>query len=211
MKTDIIPAYPYRQFFGDAQIRAFFKATNTACQEYLDWFVNTPIPDYTSDQITGPLLDWVANGLYGMQRVPIPFIIPNTKGPTNSFMVNELPVDGAGGGSSTASYMSDDTFKRCITWNFYKGDGFDTSIPWLRRRVLRFMTGTNGADVALTDYTGISVTVKSFLITITLSDRFGRILPYYFDGAVNAGILNVPAGYSVSVVYTAPTTTGSGL
>ncbi|MGA3767720.1 hypothetical protein ACPBXC_29065, partial [Escherichia coli] len=41
----------------------------------------------------------------------------------------------------------DDLFKRIMTWNFYKGDGFYFSIPWIKRRILRFLLGVNGTDI----------------------------------------------------------------
>lgn len=39
---------------------------------------------------------------------------------------------------------TDDVFKRIITWHFYKGDGKVFTIRWLKRRIMRFLEGTNG-------------------------------------------------------------------
>ncbi len=64
------------------------------------------------------LLDWVAAGLYGWQR------------PT---LLDEPATD--------------DVFKRCITWSFYKGDGRVFNIRWLKRRLQRWLNGVDGTDI----------------------------------------------------------------
>lgn len=67
---------------------------------------------------TANLLDWVASGLYGILR-------PRLQG----------------------APATDDVFKRCITWAFYKGDGKTFSIRWLKRRLQRWLNGVNGTDI----------------------------------------------------------------
>ena len=49
--------------YDDSDIQAFFYSYNALAQTYLDWFNQTPIGVYTNANISGPLLDWIANGL----------------------------------------------------------------------------------------------------------------------------------------------------
>ena len=42
--------------------------------------------------------------------------------------------------------VTDDVFKRILTWHFYKGDGKNFSVRWLKRRIWRFLQGANGTD-----------------------------------------------------------------
>jgi hypothetical protein len=39
---------------------------------------------------------------------------------------------------------TDDIFRRIITWHFWKGDGKVFDVRWLKRRVMRFLTGVDG-------------------------------------------------------------------
>jgi hypothetical protein len=63
---------------------------------------------------SGDLLDWTVRGLYGIARPTL--------------------------GSTLAT---DEVYKRVVTWAFYKGDGKVFNIRWLKRRVMRFLEGTN--------------------------------------------------------------------
>ena len=167
-----IPAYPYQEYSDDSDIRAFFDQLNAAQQTILDQFNQLNLPVYTSGSITGPLLDWVAYGLYGFLRPTLPTGITRIIGPINTYGPNSLALDvrrviadqpGTLGGfiigqsaigiasifgtslAPSPYVATDDTFKRVITWAFYKGDGRVFSIRWLKRRIWRFLTGTNGS------------------------------------------------------------------
>jgi hypothetical protein len=78
--------------------------------------------------LSGSLLDWVGVGLYGIPR------------PT---LGNAL--------------VSDDVYQRCMTWALYKGDGTLFNIRWLKRRIMRFLEGTNGTDPGVNQTYQISV------------------------------------------------------
>jgi hypothetical protein len=88
---------------------------------------------------------------------------------------------------------SDDVFRRCITWNFYKGDGNTFNIRWLKRRIQRFLNGVNGTAPNIDNTYGISVSfgANNFVsIRITAGSRkitggalynrirFGQFIPY---------------------------------
>ena len=151
-----IRAYLYTQYADDSDPQAFINAYNELTQEYLDWFNQTGLPVYTG--LSGALLDWVATGLYGFPRPVLSSGVSRKIGPFNTAPFNELPYNGQ---HTISNYeyitTSDDVYKRCLTWNFYKGDGKYFSIPWLKRRVMRFLTGANGASPSIDQAYQVSV------------------------------------------------------
>src|ERR1700739_1536949 len=66
--TAIIPSYLYEEYNDDSDLQAFVSSYNTLAQTFLNTLVELNLPIYTSDVISGPLLDWVAEGLYGISR-----------------------------------------------------------------------------------------------------------------------------------------------
>lgn len=134
MQSAVIPAYVYREYADDQDVQAFFANYNTAAQQFLTWFATIGLPIYTGLSTQGqtglitPLLDWVGVGLYGIPR------------PT---LGNSL--------------VSDDVYQRCMTWALYKGDGTLFNIRWLKRRIMRFLEGTNGTDPGINQTYQISV------------------------------------------------------
>src|ERR1700678_4143973 len=66
--TQTIPAYLYEEYFGDPDIQPFVDGYNALVQEYIDWFNTIGLPVYTGYLIAGPLLDWVGNNLYDVER-----------------------------------------------------------------------------------------------------------------------------------------------
>lgn len=124
----IIAAYLYQQYQDDEDLLAFVKVFNQMSQDYLDTFNNLELPIYTRDPVAGELLDWVAEGLYGLARPVLP---------------------------TTA--VDDDLFRRVITWHVLKGDGRVFWIRWLKRRVAQFLFGTNGVSFNVDQTYRISV------------------------------------------------------
>lgn len=157
--TQTIPAYVYQQYADDDSIQALNTAFNQIAQAYVTWFATIGLPIYTGAAISGALLDWVANGLYGYAR-PV-FTTGRTReaGPPNTFTPNQLPPNTRKRvGSQTFFAASDDVYKRCLTWNFYKGDGRTFSVRWLKRRVMRWLIGTAGTAPPIDQTYQISVT-----------------------------------------------------
>ena len=119
--TKIIPSYLYQQYADDDDLQAFVGAYNTLAQQYLDWMNNINLPVYTSDTITGSLLDWVAEGLYGMERPALSSGQNRNVGPFNTYAYNTLGYNVHKIiGPTDLVDTSDDVFKRIMTWNFYK-------------------------------------------------------------------------------------------
>lgn len=141
-------AYPYDEYSDDENVGAFFNAYNQLAAGYLQWYQQTQMAIYTQSTVTGKLLDWVGNNLYGVTRPIIPNQ-PSLVGPVNTTAVNAQAVNAAYVQQGLASYVSDDIYKRMLTWVLYKGDGQQMSLIWLRRRIARFLYGANGADITV--------------------------------------------------------------
>ncbi|MHA3054669.1 hypothetical protein E0H77_12505 [Acinetobacter sp. ANC 4633] len=95
-------------------------------------------------------------------------------GPYETVTYNTRPfgyfssVANSGGATTAPAYTvaSDDTYKRLATWILYRGDGFQMSLNWLRRRVARFCYGLNGADIDIGLVSNISITITGDNILI---------------------------------------------
>ena len=158
-RSTTIPSYLYVQYNDDDDLQAFVAAYNELAQEVISWFVNINLPIYTGPLIIRELLDWVAEGLYGIKRPTLPSGTNRNLGPLNTYMMNVLPPNGRRTITPTEVFATtDDIFKRIITWNFYKGDGRTFNVRWLKRRVMRFLIGENGTDPGIADTYPISVT-----------------------------------------------------
>jgi hypothetical protein len=156
----VLPSYVYQEFSDSDSLQAFASAYNQIAQGYLDWFNETPLPVYTSDSINGFLLDWIGTRLYDIRRPVIGSMTTFNAGAVNTFTINTIPVNASTHTTSgTASAVSDDIYKRVLTWWLYSGDGKVTSIDWVKRRVTRFLYGVNGTDAAYPQEISPSITV----------------------------------------------------
>lgn len=145
-KTQVIYSYLYQEYSDDDALQAFVASYNTMAQQYVDWFNQVQLPVYTGALVSGALLDWVAAGLYGITRPLLPVGHDTVLGPFNTAPFNTLPFNGRIDIPSNYVATPDDAFKRILTWLFYKGDGHQFDIMWLKRRVMRFLYGVSGAD-----------------------------------------------------------------
>jgi hypothetical protein len=153
-----IPSYLYIQYNDDDDLQALVAAYNALSQELITWFAEINLPVYTGPAIIGALLDWVALGLYGQARPTLPSGVNRNLGPFNTWQFNSLAFNAMRTQQSTEFYATtDDVFKRIITWNFYKGDGRQFSVRWLKRRIMRFLLGENGTDPGVDETYMVSV------------------------------------------------------
>lgn len=138
-------AYLYVEYNDDDDLQAFFKSYNlNISQQYLDWFNNANLPIYT--ELSDGMLDWVAEGLYGISRPVLPSGQNVTIGPFNTYGFDQETFGSARiEGPVNVFVTTDDIFKRIITWNTYKGDGRTFNVRWLKRRIMRFLLGVNGS------------------------------------------------------------------
>jgi hypothetical protein len=183
--TSVIPAYVYQQYADDDSIQAWFQALNAYQQSYVTWFATISLPVYTLQ--TGSLLDLVAAGIYGTVRPQLSSGQNTYIGPLNTYAFNTMaPNEYRRVGPSNVTTTSDDLFKRIITWNFYKGDGNTFNVRWLKRRVMRFLLGTDGSapnidqtypvGVSLAPPNAISIRISVGTRTViggAMGNRFG--------------------------------------
>jgi hypothetical protein len=175
-------------------LQAFFTAYNNESQTRLNATNNLNLPIYTEQN--APLLDWTAYGIYGVIR---PSLGSPTKfsplGVYDTVPYNTLAYSQDVETSPSNYYLvNDDIFKRILTWNFYKGDGFQYNTQWLKRRVKRFLLGVNGIDFPIDNTYNISVAYSSGnTVTITVPNY--AVTPI-FESALQSGVLNLPFEYN---------------
>lgn len=198
----IIPSYPFVQYSDDQNVVAFFDAYNEMAQEYLNEISSLSIPYWPSPALSGKLLDWVVEGIYGETR-PLLQVSQDAiaKGAYNTIDYNTIPYAGLKNyipGATT--YVVDDYFKRILTWNFYKGDGVQFNIDWLKRRIARFLRGPNGIDPSVTDTFDISVVPKNGVFAILLPNSNDSVGQFLKD-AIEQRIVKLPFMYSFTVGF----------
>jgi hypothetical protein len=155
-----IKAYLYQEYSEDDDLQAFVAAYNSMMQDIVDTFNGLNLPIYVRSPVEGALLDWVGQGVYGMVRPTLRSGQYKVLGPYNSLMY----------GQPAAVYncwellypdqiaiTNDDIYRRILTWHYSKGDGKYFSIPWLKKRVMRFLMGKNGTHPNIDQHYQISV------------------------------------------------------
>lgn len=203
--TQTLPSYLYFQYQNDQDLPSLINAYNTLTQEYVDWFNDINLPVYTG--LSGALLDWVGQGLYGLQRPAIAKAsYLYVKGATDSYATLGLPTDAAEEmGAVVLPNIPDDIYKRMLTWWFFKGDGFDFSIPWLKRRIYRFLYGANGTNPMPSFTPTISVTFNESTTpiptcAIEITDTVDNsTVSTYFKAFVDSELLCLPFRFQYDV------------
>jgi hypothetical protein len=158
--TVVIPSYLYQQYNDDEDLAAFVFIFNQMTQQYVTWFAGSRLPVYADNpQIIGSLLDFVGEGLYDIKRPVLPAGNVQAKGPLNTYSFNEMALDDYDAGGPTQFYVTDDDlYRRVLTWHLYKGDGKLFDIQWLKRRIMRFLTGADGTPGQTDQTYQVSVT-----------------------------------------------------
>lgn len=196
-------SYLYGEYNDDSDLRVTRKAFNEQAQAIYSWLVSTCLSDYRQDPVSGSLLDWVGLGLYGMtRRLVVPTSDPEVLSPwasgawsTTTWAASLHPGEG------TTIYLSDDLFRRSLTWNTYLGDGPVFTTTWLRRRILRFLNGPNGFDLNVSPlYGSISLAWTSRRsIRITLPPGVTDLMKQTLAYGLSTGYLRVPVGYTFTL------------
>lgn len=194
----ILPMYLYQQYYGDTDLQAFVDAYNTYAQSYLSWYNTTSLGVYTSAAISGTLLDWVGQGIYGIARPVLSTSSTKRNAGLNSISINSIAVNAQKVVKSGISNIAtDDVYKRVLTWHTYRGDGQYFNLLWLKKRVARFIYGTGGTDYPVLDVLP-SVTVSGATFTITVPAALS--ISVQFQQCVADGILELPFQYTFNVV-----------
>lgn len=157
--TNTIPAYLYKEYDDDEALQVMFMAYNSLTQYFVAWFATIGLPVYTNPLITGALLDWIIGGLYGLERPTLPSGMTQQIGPLNTYRLNTMRLNDRRRRGPTGFYLTnDDVYRRILTWHYYKDDGKVFNIRWLKRRIIRFLTGTNGTEGDTASTYPISIT-----------------------------------------------------
>ncbi|VVY45523.1 Uncharacterised protein [Escherichia coli] len=176
MLEDIIRSYLYTQYNDDDNIRAFVTAYNTMAKNIYDWMKNANLPIFVGGYNAGDQLRWIARGIYGVKPPVLSSGRQLVIGAFNTFTFNSVPFNTRKViNQSEQVVVSDDLFKRIMTWNFYKGDGFYFTIPWLKRRIMRFLTGVNGVDVVNDQHWSISVLFSGGGASVSIIKGFRKL------------------------------------
>jgi len=194
----ITPAYLYVQYQDDPDLQAFVGAYNTLAQQYLDWFNDIELPIYTG--LSGDVLDWVGAGMYDYPRPTLAYGSVKQIGPINTVALAKLPINVRKliGESSESFVTTDDIYQRCLTWHYFKDDGKRFCIPWLKRRVKRFLIGVNGTAPPIDNTHDISITVSAGAYTITIAPS---TIASVLQAALASGALETPFQYSFTVAF----------
>lgn len=195
----IIPAYVFQQYADDDNIQALFIAQNQYATQFLLWFNTLNLPIYTGGIVAGALLDWVAQGVYGIMRPSVTTGGGTSVGAINSYAINTVSINTRKISSNEMlQSTNDDVFRRVITWNFYKGDGFVFNMQWLKRRILRFLNGANGISPVIDNTYQASITVsgKTFSAVVATGDT-GMIS--LLNSLIASGACAIPFQYVVTV------------
>lgn len=206
--TSTIKSYVYREYADDANVSAFFGSYNDLSQGNLDAINSYQLPIYLNQ--TGTLLSWAASSIYGVFRPSLSSGGPRSVGPINTFEFNAEEFNALSRVNSSTNYIADDlTYQRIIQWNTFKGDGFQFSIRWLKRRVERFLRGV----IFLDQTYEVSVTFPSpynVLITVSESNRrvsggafFGTGGPFGSVAMTYGSILTVPSTHTPTALASA--------
>ena len=170
--TEVLKAFLYKEYSDDDDLQAWILAYNIYTQLFIDWFDYINLPIYT--ELSGALLDWIAEGLYGIYRPTLFSGVPMSEGAFATVEWAQLEFSALRliDDITDVAVTSDDVFKRIITWQFWKGDGKNLTTTWIRRRVARFLYGPSG-----TDYSGPAETIsvlwtRTNQLTITIITEF---------------------------------------
>lgn len=198
--SEIIPAYPFVQYNDDPGIVAFFNAYNTIAQKHLQAFNKLSLPFWPSESISGYLLDWIAAGIYGQARPSLQVSESAVaKGAYDTSEYNSIAyAKPKNYRASRTLYVADDYFKRILTWNFYKGDGFHFSTPWLKRRVARFLHGVAGEDPKLQNSFDVSIKSTGGIFSITIPD-YADYMGKFLKLVIEQRLVNLPFIYQFDV------------
>ena len=195
----IIPAYVYQEYADDDNVQAFTIAQNQIADEYLLWFNTLNLPIYTGGIVAGKLLDWVGQGIYGISRPSITTGMIRSFGAMNSFPMDVVAMNSRKLTANLANQLvNDDIYRRVLTWNLYKGDGFVFCAQWLRRRVLRFLNGPNGIAPTIDQTYAVSVSVSGTTFTVTIPTGNPTTVAL-LNSLIKAGFCITPFQYTLNL------------
>lgn len=201
--TQTIPCYPFVQYNDDPDIVAFFTAQNETAQAAIDATNAYQLPVFLEQ--SGALLDWAASSIYGITRPNLTSGGPRSVGPLNTFQFNTERLNSFSMVNSSKSFIADDaTYQRIVQWNTFKGDGFQFTMRWLKRRIQRFISSelfpdqTYQVSVRFTGPHAVLISIATSIQRL-VGGAFFNEQPYNSMVPLN-GIETVPLVLSTSTV-----------
>ena len=209
MLATTINSYLYQQYADDDSLQAFVLSYNVATQTIVTWLATTNLAYYPG--LTGDLLTWVAANLYGGGARGSGDTAHREFRPIEYRSVEHRPAQLVHPfGAVLVRYDRRCAPQRILTWNFYKGDGNRFTMLWLKRRIMRFLTGTNGIDqnpwtnpnftVGAETLSAISAHISGTTLTVNINQALlssqAQIAPnilLFFQLAFQSGALELPA------------------
>lgn len=224
MLDQISAAYLYEEYADDPDLQAFIAAYNAGQQTMQGWFWSNILAYWPGLQ--GDILEWCGEGIYGLPKTSVATAASQALGPLNTEVLNSATLNSFVPSAQTVYALSGDMYQRILTWHLYRGDGRNFSIRWLKRRIVRFLLGTNGLDpqpelpgftVGCENTQAISVAFSlvsgSNLCTVTINQTLLSLLATIapnvlsvFSAAFEGGSLELPLQYSYEVVLISPFT-----
>lgn len=190
----VIKSYLYWQFKDDDNLQAFVDSYNSLAQQFVTWFCSLNLPIYTTSPIDGALLNWVGEGLYGYPRPVLGKGAQRVRGPYNTWQLNSIQLNDRYVVSNfQAELVTDDIYRRCLTWHFFKGDGKQFNTRWLKRRIMRWLTGEDGIDPHVDQTYRVSVSYGLCCqVNVTLVRLRGRLTngAFYNNHQLNSRQMN---------------------
>lgn len=201
MLNTFAKSYLYQEYANDMDLQALVMAFNETAQVYLDALLALNLPIYTMAPVENALLDWVAFALYNIKR-PVfgsTVVTGSDNGDYNDDDYNSVAYNDAGVTEAFVfSTATNDQYRRVITWNFFKGDGFQFNARWLKRRVKRFLIGTDGIDPGIDETFDISVTYGANRSIVIAPKATLPNIPL-LQQAIAGGFLQLPQPYTYTV------------
>jgi len=220
MLAQIPESYLYEQYADDEDMQAFVASYNAGQQTIQQWFWANLLAFWPG--LTDDLLDWCGQGIYGLPRTSIASLPTQALGPLNTEALNVAPLDSFVPSTQQVYAVNDDLYQRILTWHLYRGDGRNFSVRWLKRRIMRFLVGSNGLDpqpdnpwftVGAETTSAIGVSLVNNTITVTLNQTLlslqAQLAPnilQLFAAAFENGALELPLQYSYLVIIFSPFT-----
>ena len=198
--TKTIPSYLYFQYQNDPDLPSLIAAYNTITQNYVDWFNDANLPIYSG--LSGSLLDWIGQGIYGLARPTLAGSSLSVIGQIATYAIDDVPISNLNEVQPTQIFTTpDDIYKRFMTWWLYRGDGYAFTIPWLKRRIYRFLYGINGTDPGVGFTPNISVTFSESptpTCNIVITNAPAPVAQY-LEAAIEQQVLALPFRFSYTV------------
>lgn len=216
LEKNKIPSETYFQYRRAGDMVWLFKSFGDFVNAYRGLLSTVSLGDFNNCQISGPLLKYVASCVYGINSNDVYWKKPklSINGTIASFRIDLLAIDSSfvfNPPSTKKIVLSDDLLRRILTWKLYRdyqletpanmnivpGHGMDANgeyeftVPWLKRRVARFLCGDGSQSIHISVRFGANRTV--IISSWGVGDEKSIT---DLEGLINSPLLGLPTYYS---------------